>query len=47
MDGWISKFNDRIEFIIYNNDVMALGAVNPAAAGAIVTKAKKANTNYL
>jgi methyl-galactoside transport system substrate-binding protein len=28
MDGWISKFNDRIEFVISNNDVMALGALD-------------------
>ena len=28
MDGWISKFNDRIEFVISNNDVMALGVLD-------------------
>jgi methyl-galactoside transport system substrate-binding protein len=28
MDGWISKFDDRIEFIISNNDAMALGALD-------------------
>jgi len=28
MDGWISKFGDRIEFVISNNDVMALGALD-------------------
>ncbi|MGH4141179.1 galactose ABC transporter substrate-binding protein [Clostridium sp.] len=28
MDGWISKFNNRIEFVISNNDVMALGALD-------------------
>ena len=28
MDGWISKFNTRIEFVISNNDVMALGAID-------------------
>ena len=28
MDGWILKFNDRIEFVISNNDVMALGALD-------------------
>lgn len=27
MDAWISKFNDKIEFVICNNDAMALGAV--------------------
>ncbi|MGV8981781.1 galactose ABC transporter substrate-binding protein [Clostridium sp.] len=28
MDGWISKFSNRIEFVISNNDVMALGALD-------------------
>lgn len=28
MDGWILKFNERIEFVISNNDVMALGALD-------------------
>lgn len=28
MDGWISEFNDRIEFVISNNDDMALGALD-------------------
>jgi methyl-galactoside transport system substrate-binding protein len=28
MDEWISKFNDRIEFVISNNDDMALGALD-------------------
>ncbi|MBA2878454.1 galactose/glucose ABC transporter substrate-binding protein MglB [Anoxybacillus ayderensis] len=27
MDAWISKFNDKIEFVICNNDAMALGAI--------------------
>jgi methyl-galactoside transport system substrate-binding protein len=27
MDAWISKFNDKIEFVICNNDGMALGAI--------------------
>ncbi|MBU3202014.1 galactose/glucose ABC transporter substrate-binding protein MglB [Clostridium estertheticum] len=28
MDAWISKFNNKIEFVISNNDVMALGAID-------------------
>ncbi|MBU3160933.1 galactose/glucose ABC transporter substrate-binding protein MglB [Clostridium frigoris] len=28
MDGWISKYNNKIEFVISNNDVMALGAID-------------------
>ncbi|WP_027408509.1 galactose/glucose ABC transporter substrate-binding protein MglB [Anoxybacteroides tepidamans] len=28
MDAWISKFNDKIEFVICNNDAMALGAIS-------------------
>ncbi len=28
MDGWISEFHDRIEFVISNNDDMALGALD-------------------
>lgn len=28
MDTWISKFNNKIEFVISNNDVMALGAID-------------------
>ncbi|NRD77792.1 galactose/glucose ABC transporter substrate-binding protein MglB [Bacillus sp. BRMEA1] len=28
MDAWISKFNDKIEFVIANNDGMALGAIS-------------------
>lgn len=27
MDAWLSKFNDKIEFVIANNDAMALGAI--------------------
>jgi len=28
MDGWILKFNNKIEFVISNNDDMALGAID-------------------
>ncbi len=28
MDAWISKYNDKIEFVIANNDGMALGAIS-------------------
>ncbi len=27
MDAWVSKYNDKIEFVIANNDGMALGAI--------------------
>ncbi|MCP8970036.1 galactose/glucose ABC transporter substrate-binding protein MglB [Ectobacillus ponti] len=27
MDAWLSKYNDKIEFVIANNDGMALGAI--------------------
>lgn len=27
MDAWISKYGDKIEFVIANNDGMALGAI--------------------
>ena len=27
MDAWLAKFGDKIEFVIYNNDGMASGAV--------------------
>ncbi|MCM3727223.1 galactose/glucose ABC transporter substrate-binding protein MglB [Neobacillus cucumis] len=28
MDAWVSKYNDKIEFVIANNDGMALGAIS-------------------
>ncbi|MCT4594230.1 MAG: galactose/glucose ABC transporter substrate-binding protein MglB [Anaeromicrobium sp.] len=32
MDAWIAKHGDKIEFVIANNDAMALGAVNSLKA---------------
>ena len=32
MDAWLSKHGDKIEFVIANNDAMALGAINSLKA---------------
>mgnify|MGYP000973331531 CR=1 FL=1 len=40
MDAWISKFGDRIEFIIAANDAMALGALASIQAAGFNTNGK-------
>ena len=40
MDAWLSKHSDKIEFVIANNDAMALGAVQSLKANGYFTGSK-------
>lgn len=40
MDEWISKFGDNIEFVISNNDAMALGAITSLEKNGYITNNK-------
>ncbi|CDF59028.1 galactose/glucose ABC transporter substrate-binding protein MglB [Thermobrachium celere] len=40
MDAWLSKHGDKIEFVIANNDAMALGAIQSLKAAGYFTNGK-------